>query len=111
MKAIRDATTIMGLLEDGALNADFSRMIAETLSKLRDLAGAKGSAKGAVSLTLRFDVEGYGVTIETDITSKTPKEHRESTFMFLGEDGLTNEHPKQINMFPEDADKRRPRSA
>lgn len=106
MKGIKDATTILGLLEDGDLNADFSAEITKVLEVLRDRAGPKQSAKGSVTLTLTFEVEGVQTEIDAKITSKTPDAPRGKSFFFITDAGLSTEHPRQINMFPEDASRK-----
>lgn len=111
MKGIRDANTIIGLLEDGDLVADYSKEIAAVLAKLRELGSPKKAVKGSVTLTLSFVVEGVSTEIDAKITSKTPEPERSRSFFFVTDDGLSTEHPRQIQMFPEDADKRRPHSA
>jgi hypothetical protein len=110
MKRIRDATQIIGLLEDGDLASDLSNEIQHVLDKLRDAAGPKRAAKGSVTLKLNFEVEGVSTTIDADIASKTPKAKRSSSFFFVTDDGLSTEHPKQVQMFPEDAEKRSARN-
>jgi hypothetical protein len=107
VKRIRDATQIIGMLENGDLANDLSNEISHVLEKLRDAAGPKGKAKGSVSLKLTFAVEGVSTEIDADIASKVPKLTRARSFFFVTDDGLSTEHPKQMQMFPEDVTKRR----
>ncbi len=108
MKGIRDANTIIGLLEDGDLAADLSTEIQKVFQALRDQAGPKTSAKGSVTLTMNFEVEGVSMEVDASITSKIPKPKRGKSFFFVTDDGLSTEHPKQANMFPEDVSRRQP---
>lgn len=100
MKTIRDATTILGMLERGDAAASLSDEISSTLIACQDAAGAKGTAKGEVVVKLKFSVQGASVEIEADISSKRPKMKRPRSFLFLTPSGeLSLEHPQQISMF------------
>lgn len=102
MKQIRDATTVIGSLEEGELVAALSAALTDTLKKLKEHAGnrAKSSAKGKVSLTIDLDVQQSGVTITADIQAKLPKMPRRSTYFWVLDDGsLSLEHPQQMSMF------------
>ena len=101
MKNIRDAVTMLGMLEDGSLSRDLSGEINQVLAKLRDLAGNKGKAKGRVTLSLDFEVEGSSTVINAAIASKTPATKRSSSFFFVTEDGLSTEHPRQLSFLEE----------
>lgn len=111
MKKIRDAQTIIGMLEGGELAAALGAEITETLAKLKDIAGnrPKNKVKGSVTLKLGFEVEQGSVEISCDIDSKRPKPARGSSFYWITDDGaLSTEHPQQTDMFagPRDADRR-----
>ena len=106
MKRIRDATTIIGMLEDGELAGDLSNEISRLLDALRDAAGPKSKAKGSLTLKLNFAVEGVSTEIDAEISTKVPKSKRGRSFFFVTDDGLSTEHPKQTSMFPEDASRR-----
>lgn len=103
MKKIRDAQTIIGMLEHGDLAAQLSTDITDTLAKLRDLAdlaGKKSKVKGKVTLSLDFEVSEGAVTVTAGIETKTPKAPRGSSFYWITEDGaLSTEHPQQTDMF------------
>lgn len=103
MKKIRDAQTIIGMLEDGELAAALSSDITETLTKLKELAdsqGRKAKVKGKVVLTLDFEVEAGAVTVGAGIDTKVPKAPRGTSFYWLTDDGsLSTEHPQQTDMF------------
>lgn len=102
MKKIRDAQTIIGMLEGGEVAQALGTEIVETLAKLKELAGdrPKAKTKGSVTLKLDFEVEKNTVEISVDITSKRPKPVRGTSFYWLTDDGaLTTEHPQQTDMF------------
>jgi hypothetical protein len=103
MKRIRDAQTIIGMLEGGDLAAQLSTDISETLSKLKDLGeimGRKSKVKGKVTLALEFEVEAGAVTVTAGIETKVPKAPRGTSFYWVTEDGsLSTEHPQQTDMF------------
>lgn len=112
MKKIRDAQTIIGMLEGGELAAQLSTDISETLTKLKTLSetmGRKAKVKGKVTLALDFEVEAGAVTVLAGIETKVPKAPRGSSFYWVTDDGsLSTEHPQQTDMFggPRDADRR-----
>ncbi|MCA0027378.1 MULTISPECIES: hypothetical protein [unclassified Mesorhizobium] len=103
MKKIRDAQTIIGMLEGGELAQALSGDITETLTKLKDLGeitGSKSTVKGKVVLTLDFEVKAGAVTVLAGIDTKVPKAPRGSSFYWITDDGsLSTEHPQQTDMF------------
>lgn len=103
MKKIRDAQTIIGMLEGGELAAALSTDMQETLAKLKALADAQGPksrVKGKVSLTLEFAIEGGTVEVLAGIETKVPKAPRSRSFYWVTDDGaLSTEHPQQTDMF------------
>ncbi len=102
MKRIRDAQTIIGMLEGGEVAAHLSTEIVETLAKLKELSGdrPKAKVKGSVTLKLSIEVEAGTATIAAEIDSKRPKPVRGSSFYWLLDDGsLSTEHPQQTDMF------------
>ncbi|RWO57269.1 hypothetical protein [Mesorhizobium sp.] len=102
MKRIRDAQTIIGMLEGGEVAAAMSTEITETLAKLKELSGdrPKTKIKGHVSLKINVEVEAGTATITCEIDSKRPKPARGSSFYWVLDDGsLSTEHPQQTDMF------------
>ena len=95
------------MVAGGEVGAALEREIRKTTLKLQQIAGPMGKAKGSVSLVFTFEVQGSSTSISPVITSKTPKENHESVVFFIGPDGalLTN-HPKQLKMWPHDAESR-----
>lgn len=107
-KEIRDPLTIIGILERGEASQQLGEEIRRTLAALYEAAGPKGKAKGSVAMTLNFEVMGASCSIEASIASKTPKQKRASTMLFVNAEGaLLQEHPSQINLFPQDVAERR----
>ena len=99
MKGIRDASTVIGLLEDGALTADLSKKLSETIETLRERAGHSGTAKGSVTLTLNLMVDGSMIDIDAAMSAKVPPEPRRKSIFFVAEDGsLATENPKQLTI-------------
>jgi len=99
---IRDAQTIIGSLEGGQLAAELSTEITETLAELKEHVAdrPKAKAKGSVTLKIDFEVENGTALVSGEISSKRPKKPRDRDFFFLTDDGaLSNEHPRQQNMF------------
>lgn len=103
MKRIRDAQTIIGMLEGGELAAQLSSDITETLAKLKDLGevmGKKAKVKGKVVLALDFEMEAGAVTVSASIDTKVPKAPRGTSYYWVLDDGsLSTEHPQQTDMF------------
>ncbi|MGY6246234.1 hypothetical protein ACXIUS_01635 [Bosea thiooxidans] len=102
MKKIRDAQTIVGLLEGGEFAADLGNAITDSLAKLKEMAGnrPKAKVKGKVKVAFHLTVEQGTVTIETDIVPELPKKPRGSSFYWVTDDGsLSPEHPQQTDMF------------
>lgn len=101
MKRLRDATTIIGVLDHGDVAADLGREILETLADLKEQSGdrPKVKVKGEVTLTLKLVVETGTVIIEADIKSKRPRKARGGSYFWLIDGALSTEHPKQADMF------------
>lgn len=102
MKPIRDAQTIIGILERGDLAASLSEEISGTLAEMKDRSdqAPKEKVKGEISLKLKLTMEMGTVTIVGELASKRPKAPRGSSFFWVTDDGdLTTEHPHQHDMF------------
>lgn len=98
---LKDAMTILGLLERGSLAPGLSAELDATLKALQTVAGEAGKAKGNLTLKLTIEVELQQVRIRPEITTKLPKLPRAESLFFVGRDGgLSLEHPQQISMFP-----------
>ncbi|MDI9847333.1 hypothetical protein QM467_04570 [Rhodoblastus sp. 17X3] len=102
MAKIRDASTLLGMIDGGDIAADLTTEITDTLAAIEaSRAGRKKtSVSGSVTLKIKFKAENGGVTIDADIDSNRPKKVRGSTYLFVDSDGsLSTEHPQQTDMF------------
>ncbi|KQV27570.1 hypothetical protein ASC97_04105 [Rhizobium sp. Root1203] len=102
MKIIRDSQALVGMLEGGELNKEFSSKLQEVLTELADLSNdsPKATFKGALTLKLDFAVANGMVTINADVATKTPKRPRRASVYWVTEGGaLSTEHPQQHDMF------------
>ncbi len=111
MKIIRDGQALIGMLEGGELNQEMSTKLTETLGELGAMSddNPKVVHKGNLTLKLDFAVANGMVTINADITTKTPKRARKSSVYWVTESGsLSTEHPQQHDMFsgPRDVSER-----
>lgn len=81
MKIIRDSQALIGMLEGGELNQEMSTKLTETLGELGAMSedNPKVVHKGNLTLKLDFAVANGMVTINADITTKTPKRARKSS--------------------------------
>lgn len=102
MKFIRDADTLIAVLEQGDLKSDLNAEIAKVVAKLHELSddNPKRKFSGSLTLKMKFAAENGMVTISNDITSTLPKIPRRSDIFWTTEDGaLSTEHPAQTDMF------------
>ena len=80
---IHDPLVIIGSLERGDVTASLNEEITKVLKALQEAAGPKSKARGSVSLSLKFELQGQSCSIEADISSKVPKAQRSSSFRCL----------------------------
>lgn len=102
MKLIRDADTLIAVLEQGDLKSDLNAEIARVVSKLHELSDddPKKKFKGDLTLKMKFQAENGMVTISNDIKSTLPKVPRRMDVFWTTEEGaLSTEHPAQTDMF------------
>lgn len=102
MKKIRDAQSLLGLLEGGELNSEFTTLLTKTLEELGILSedNPKAVHKGHVALKLSLEVANGMVTINASMDSKTPRRPRRASVYWIGAGGsLSTEHPQQHDMF------------
>lgn len=100
---IKDAMTILGILERGALGPALTTEIEQVVTHLNNIAADRGKAKGSLSLKLEFNVENGAVRVRSEFATKLPKLARpESLFFVTPSGGLSLEHPQQINLFPQE---------
>ncbi len=113
MKLIRDAQSLLGMLEGGELNEEMSSTLQDVLQKLLDLSNdrAKVTFKGEISLKIKLAVKDGMVEIDAEIPPpKLPKLPRKTSVYWLVDGGrLSTEHPQQHDMFggPREIDRSR----
>lgn len=99
-----DITSVHRLLElhdDGdtlaKLNADFSKLVADTA----DVAGHQGKAIGEITIKMRIGVDSKKAAVRIEHTVKPPKQPAAETALFVADDGkaLTTQNPRQREMF------------
>ncbi|WP_283196573.1 hypothetical protein [Rhizobium sp. BT04] len=104
MQIIRDAQTLLGMLEQGELNQEMTTKMTAVLEKLLELSNDRPNVtyKGQVSLVLNLSVKSGMVEINAEIPPpKLPKLPRKSSVYWVIEGGrLSTEHPQQHDMFP-----------
>lgn len=102
MKLIRDADTLIAVLEQGDLKSDLNAEIAKVVARLHELSSddPKKKFKGDLTLKVKFTAENGMVNISNDIKSTLPKMPRRMDVFWTTEDGaLSTEHPAQHDMF------------
>lgn len=102
MKLIRDADTLIAVLEQGDLKSDLNDEIAKVVGKLHALSEEDPKKKwgGSLTLKMKFKAENGMVTISNDIASVLPKAPRRMDVFWTTEEGaLSTEHPAQHDMF------------
>lgn len=102
MKLIRDADTLIAVLEQGDLKSDLNAEIAKVVAKLHELSddNPKRKFSGSLTLKMKFSAENGMVTISNDIATTLPKIPRRSDIFWTTEEGaLSTEHPAQTDMF------------
>lgn len=96
MATIKEPAQLLALLEDGELSGDISREIKELLIYLKDMAGNKATARGALTLKLNFSVKGATLDIEATLDVSKPKRPRAASTYFVTDAGaISTNHPKQ----------------
>lgn len=102
MKTINGATVTLGVMEKGQFVVDIDEALAEVLRKTKLAADnhKDGKAKGALTITIGFAIEGDMITLSGDIKPKTPPLPRRSTPLFITADAqISTQHPSQGDMF------------
>ncbi len=95
---IRDAQQLFALLEDGQLNVDLMHDINDAMQATRDAAGNKGKAKAIITLKIELTTSGVSTEINADYAVKKPKIKRAPTLFFATDQGLSDQHPKQMDL-------------
>ena len=105
MSIIRDPVTMLAMLEGGTFGTKFRAEMTKVVKTLSDLAGEKGTAKGTLNLKIKFDMKGQTCEITPEVSSKLPMEKGMPETLFVTRSGeLSDEHPRQLAMFPRKTD-------
>lgn len=102
MKTIPNAQALIGMLGNGELNEELTRVSEETFAELLEMSNdnPKAKHKGSITLTLNLEAASGMITIMPKIDTKTPERPRRSTVYWITEGGkLSTEHPQQHDMF------------
>lgn len=101
MSIIRDPVTMFAMLEGGTFGTKLRAEMTKVVKTLSDLAGEKGTAKGTLNLKIKFDMKGQTCEITPEVSSKLPMEKGMPETLFVTRSGeLSDEHPRQLAMFP-----------
>lgn len=101
MATIRDPNIVLAMLEGGTFINELRAEMNKVVKTLHDAAGEKGTAKGSMTLKLKFEVKGATCEITPEVTSKLPMAARMPETLFILASGeLSDEHPRQLSMFP-----------
>jgi hypothetical protein len=97
-RVIREFATVLNLLSRGRFVEKIDEKLAEAMTALN--AHPDDKAKASVTLTFEFTRVQERVGIKPSIKLKLPEEKGfAETVMFAVEDGLSLQHPSQIDMF------------
>jgi hypothetical protein len=103
---MRDFAEVIGEVAGGELNEELSQTLTKVMDELESRALAtQTKAKGKITLVLSFAVEPKGlVSIDGDVTSKTPKPLRQGDHFYLLKGGkLSRKNPRQQELTFRDA--------
>jgi len=98
-RVIHDFPTVLGLLSGGKVVEKLDGKLAEALATLAERADDE-KVKATITLTLDLKRVGERVDIKPVIKLKLPDERGFGVdTLFAFEDGLSLEHPRQLDMF------------
>lgn len=97
----RAASNLIKMLEDGDFDAELSHQMRGLFHALEAHAhNNKGQAKGKITLTLDMHLAHGMVVVTPDYKVAKPKQKRDGTALFIGEDGSAGRNPPgQSQMF------------
>jgi hypothetical protein len=96
---IRPFTATLAMLEGGQFQHDAADQLRDLCAALSEHDAQHGKAKGVLTITLNFSMEGGVVDAVADLKVKAPKLKREKTIFWLDRNnGLTQQNPKQTVM-------------
>ncbi len=94
---IRSFSQLMAVAEDGQLNSDLDTEVTDLVATLSDAAASRnGKAKGKLTVSIDFALDGGIITLSTDYTVKKPKCARaRSAFWATSDNKLSRRNPRQ----------------
>ena len=102
MKKLTGTTVTLGAMENGGSLADVDEDLSEVLRKTKAVADQtkNGKAKGSLTITVAFEVNGDTITLAGKTKLSVPAlPRRDSTFFVTSDGEITTEHPRQADMF------------
>lgn len=99
--AARSFSTFLPMVENGQLHGDLSEALRDLVAEISDAAAeGGGKAKGEISLTLSFSLDGGMFEVTGKYAVKKPRQVRgRSIFWATPENWLTQSNPRQRDMF------------
>jgi len=104
MTQVRDLNTLLGLIGEGQSIQEVNNLWPEAMQQLVEMSEdqPKKTFKGSVTLKVNVEVKFGVAEVSLDVNVKLPKRPSRSSIFWLTKDGyFTDEHPRQINMFPD----------
>lgn len=95
--AVRNFSTLFAALEDGRFNREVTDALRDLTAALNDAPG--GAAKGSLTFTLNFKLDGGVMEVAGDYKVKAPKLARgRSVFWVTPDNNLTRRNPNQPDL-------------
>ena len=105
MAAIKDLNMLLGLIGEGRAIRELNDLWPEAVKTLAALSRdqPKKSQKGSITLKISIDVKNGLAAVRLASEIKLPKREPEELVLWVEDKTgyFTDEHPKQINMFPD----------
>lgn len=106
MTQIKDLNTLLGLIDNGRSIREVNDLYPKVMAALLAFSEeqTKKTFKGNITLKVSFAVTNGIADVSLDIATKVPTPVRGSSLFWINKNGfLTDEHPKQIPMFGDNA--------
>jgi hypothetical protein len=98
----RHVPEILGLIERGDFAAECSEEFSDLVTDLADHAGAKGKAKGKITIEIDVTVEGRTISLAGSYKVKKPARYKSETHFWKTDEGaIVTEDPRQQSLFPQ----------
>lgn len=96
---VKPFNSILATLEGGVLHDHLSDTVHEAIEKLEEHAESYGKARGRVTLTLDFTLDGGLLTILGDVSTKLPRASRRPTVAWVSPgNNVSFANPKQPDL-------------